>query len=178
MRKTILLLSFLAALIVPACAQQSQQEGCNKLAEPSIGIAFCAPSGWTVTKQTGAKFQGAYSEAKDGVKQTISFDTDSYDMTLEEYVKAGLDYLKKHFKDKGYSSVLVENQSEFAGRSVKGFRFAYIPEKDGRKFRIIQYAFPGKGNMKIVITAVTSLSDKDKSDKLFDDAMKTFEVTK
>lgn len=81
------------------------------------------------------------------------------------------------YKEKRYSSINFESQSEFEVKTQRGYKMVYVPESKGNKLRVTQYLFAGKGNVKIVVTASSGYSDKDVTDKIFDEAMKTFEVS-
>ena len=178
-KQSIFILILFAASVVSACSQQPQ-DSCNKYSESVIGVSFCAPTKWTIIKDAGEPFQKVVGEEKQGLVPTISIAIDNYDGSLKEFATKSLDYLKKNsneLKQRGYSSVDVENQSEFAAKSTNGYRFAYNAQHKDGGVRLIQYVFAGKGITKIVVTAYWLPSDKDVLDKVFDDSMKTFEIS-
>lgn len=175
-KQSIFILILFLTTGLSACAQQSQ-DSCNKYSEPSLSVSFCAPPKWTIVKKPNEPYQKVVGEEKDGLIPNIGITSGDYNGSITEFAIKGLDYLVKNYKEKGYTSVTVESQSEFGTKTTRGYRVVYNSEIQGRKLRLIQYIFAGKGNNKLVVTAYSLPSDKDVMDKVFDDAMQTFEVS-
>ncbi len=177
LKRFIFILILLTAFSLSACAQQPK-DSCNKYSEPSLGVLFCAPSNWTITKESGETYQRVIGGNKNGIAPIINIMSGNFDLTLPELVTQMKDYtMTTLYKEKGYSSINFEGQSEFQAKTQRGYKIVYIPESNGNKLRVTQYLFAGKGKVKIVVTASSVYSDKEVMDKIFDDAMKTFEVS-
>lgn len=177
-KQSIFILLFFIASSLSACAQQPQ-DSCNKYSEPSLGVTFCAPSKWTIAKKPGATYQEVFGEEKNGITPNINVVAAVYEGELAELATKMADEIVTNlYKEKRYLSIKLENKSEFAAKTMRGYRMAFVPEAKEGKLIVIQYLFAGKGNMKIVVTAFSEYADKDVMGKIFDDAMKTFEVSK
>lgn len=177
LKQSIFIFVLIIASSLSACAQQPQ-DSCNKYSETSLGVTFCAPLKWIIRKEAGEDYQKVFGEEKNGITPNINIVAANYDIALSELATKMKDYIVTNlYKEKGYSSINFESQSEFEAKNRRGYRMVYVPESKGNKLRVIQYLFAGKGNMKIVVTASSEYSDKDLKDKVFDDAMKTFEVS-
>lgn len=176
LQKSIFILLFLLTFAFSSYAQES----CNKLTESSLGISFCAPPKWTIVLKEGRKYQTVFGEEIGGLTPTMNIQAGTFSGSLSKYVKAGVDYLLQNYKtETKATSVELESQTNFTAGSNRGFRVVYNSVyQEGLKLRTIQYAFNGKGNTKIVITATMPLSDKDVLEKVFDDAVKTIQVKK
>ena len=154
-------LSIIAIFIVlvlgtNACSQS--KDLCNKFSEPSIGVSFCAPSGWIIQKADDG-YQTAFGEERNGFTPNMGVTTATAtgSGSLSEFVKKGVEGLRQNPQYlKNASSVESIDYSEFAATSVSGYKIVYdfIGVENGKKGRSIQYIFDGKGNTKIIITGV------------------------
>jgi hypothetical protein len=173
--KSIITLIFISICGITACGQKT--DSCNKFAEPSIGVSFCAPSGWIIEKQYDG-LQIAFGEEHDGFTPNIGFKSATINGSLSEFVKKSVEGLRKNPQVLNVSSLDHLNYTEFSATSASGYKVIYDFTKDGKKSRTIQYIFNGNKNTIIIFTAVMLFSDKEILEKVFDDSVKTFQLSK
>jgi len=180
LRESILLITLLLLFASVILAQQTKASCENEYSEPSVGVTFCLPSEWIIIKRDNEPFKIAYGKKSNGAYPTIVIRFDSFKGKLTEYVNEGIKYFQtKAKKELGITSIEIESNEEFTAGKLVGHKLVINSvDKNGFNFRTIQYAFSGKSDTKIVLTATAAQADKAESDKVFDDIIKSLKFEK
>lgn len=163
-------------LLIVFGIQAHAQEKCNTYSEPSIGVTFCAPQNWLITKNEGGQYSKIFGERHQDFTPNINVNAVTYAASLS---KTADEVVKDLLKTKGYgkaSRIEVKSKIEFAAET-KGIKVVYDGEFNGLNVRTIQYFFKGLGNTKIAVTATLLLSDADTLEKLIDASINTLKIT-
>lgn len=179
-REPILLITLLLLFTSVILAQQTKAPCENEYSEPSIGVTYCLPSEWLIIKRDNEPFKIAYGKKSNGAYPTIVIRVESFKGKFSDYVKSGIDYFQtKAKKDFGAISVEIESKGEFTAGKLRGYKLVInTVDKNGFEFRTIQYAFSGKSDTKMVITATAAQADKTESDKTFDEIISSLKFEK
>lgn len=137
--------------------------------ETAGGFSFIPPEGWKIRDFPGRKFKVVVGPANEGFAPNINIVDESFDGSLEDYVKANLNALPKVLKK--YRFIKQDDFVTAAG--LKGVRVIVESEQNSRLLRQSFYFF-SKKNTKFVITCSASAEEGDKLAPVFDGSMKTF----
>ena len=63
------------------------------------GFSYLPPTNWQIREFPGSKYKPAYGTRKDDFAPNINFVDEAFSASLDEYVSANLEAMKKFFKD-------------------------------------------------------------------------------
>jgi hypothetical protein len=171
LKKSVVTLLFLLVLGFTSFAQKEGE--CEKYTDASLGISFCAPSGWTVGSVPGKSYVIA-GASRDGLTPNINVKSAAVPGALSEIVDLSVKEILK-LKPGGADKVELKSRSAFRAGKASGFKAVFSFVVNGINVRSVQYYFSGKEQTKIVITATLPF-DADELESDVDEAVKTFAV--
>ncbi len=137
--------------------------------EAAGGFSFIPPEGWKVRDFPGWKFKVAVGPVAAGFASNINIVDESFDGSLEDYVKASLNALSKALK-----KYRLLNQDSFVTTAgLKGARLIVEDEQNNQLLRQTFYIF-SKKNTKFTVTCSVLAEEGDKFAPVFDASLKTF----
>jgi hypothetical protein len=153
------------------------QEACNKVVHVGFGISLCAPTDWTAEKdaQGDVVISG---EKINGLTPNIILTGEDSPVSLAKYSKEQVAYMVANYKTIGASSMELKSQTEFQAGSLHGYKAVIKCLYKNEEIWIIQYRFSGKGNTKILINVSLPSAVKTKFEKIIDDSVATFRLSK
>lgn len=137
--------------------------------EAAGGFSFIPPEGWQVRDFPGRKFKIVVGPAAAGFAANINIVDESFDGSLEDYVKANLNALPKAFK----KYRLLKQESFVTAVGLPGARAIVEDEQNNRLLRQAFYFF-SKKNTKFTITCSALAEEGDEFAPVFEASMKTF----
>ena len=159
---------FLAVIVSPLYADDPGET----VSEPGL-FSYVAPAGWGIESVSVSKYKVAKAPAKDGFAPNINVVRQDYAGTLQAYVDANIDALKKA---PIFSNVVIVGQSSFTGADgVKGIRLETTDTLGKADLRQFFYFFES-GKSKLVVTATCQIGTGAEYGPVFDASMRTFSV--
>ena len=157
-----------AILIVLSGAGAAAQ---SRIDEPAGGFRYTIPRGWQVRSLPSiTQYKVCVGPAANGFAPNINVLTESFHGPLPEYVRRALDYAASKLSE--FKKVSQGPFKTTAG--MAGIRAVTTSHQRDRDIRQVFYFFPGKGNVKYVVTASALAADGEKLDSAFDGSLKTF----
>jgi hypothetical protein len=170
---------FAFALLLLLALNCVAQENCQRHREVDGGFSICKPEGWTVGSSEGDKFKVLYGPRGDVLTPNINFKEETSDLSLADYVAAGIKQLQASIAQIGATSIKVVSQSNFTTNSnLHGVKVIFSTEYKGYQFRQVQYLFAGGENLKVVVTCTALEKDQQQFDPVFESAAKSFRLDK
>jgi hypothetical protein len=138
----------------------------NRYFEPQGGFSFVPPDGWQMQELPGLKFKIASGPTIEGHTPSIVFVDETFDGSLDDYVKASLVTLQRS------PGFLVVTQDDFqpdeGGRAVR-----LVTDDNTQQVHQTFYFFNGP-TKKFVITCTHHAGQQETVDAACDQSMKTF----
>ncbi len=137
--------------------------------EATGGFSFIPPEGWEIRDFPGKKFKIVVGPVAAGFAPNINIVDESFDGSLEDYVKANLNALPKAFK----KYRLLKQDSFVTAAGLKGARVIVEDEQSNRLLSQTFYFF-GKKKTKFIVTCSALAEQADEFAPVFEASMKTF----
>ncbi|MGA9997749.1 MAG: hypothetical protein WBP93_20205 [Pyrinomonadaceae bacterium] len=158
-------------------AQEHAREDCNRHAEPLGGFSFCVPEGWSVEEREGNKYKMVFAPRATTFTPNINVKDETSSYSLNDYVAASIKTILDKREEIGATSIKPAGQIEFVTNSrLKGIRVAFLTEYRGLMVRTLQYYFDAGNNHKILATGTALEETKETYDKVFDTALRSFQI--
>lgn len=138
------------------------------------GFSYLPPTDWQIRDFPGSKYKPAYGTRKDDFAPNINFVDESFSASLDEYVSANLEAMKKFFKD---FKVIKQEEDFFTSKGERGIKIITENTQSEKKLRQVFYFFDAR-NKKIVVTYSRLAIKGQENDILADQSMQTFRVEK
>ena len=142
--------------------------------ENSGKFSYCPPSGWNATEFPGLKYKIVFGPTEGNFTANINFVDESYNGSLQSYIDDNLAQLESILP----SHELV-NRSVFRTNSgITGERVIIKNVQYGFLLRQVFYFFPAPNNTYFVITCSVLDNAAESYLPVFDESIKTFELTR
>jgi hypothetical protein len=170
---------FVISLLVLMFALSSlAQETCTRVTETAGGFSYCSPAGWTVGDSDGERFKVVWGPRSTVFTANINVQPSTSTAPLGEFTDAAVKAILGSGEKLGATSIALVSRGEFVTDSKKkGSRLEFRTEFKGLWLSTFLYVFDA-GSGKLIVTGTTLESEKAANEKLFDAAMKTFQINK
>jgi len=168
MKKPLFVLClFLAAFTVQAAVG-------DRHFEQTGGFSLQAPQGWVFRDFPGMKYQIAFGPAANSFSPNINVVDEAYDGSLKSYVDANAKTLKSVF----VQYTLIKRDTFVTMKGMKGERLVTTSLQQKNMLRQTFYFFPGNKRNYFVVTCSALAAGGESLDPLFEESIKSFEISK
>lgn len=159
--------------------RESSRENCERHSEPEGGFSFCVPEGWSVVEREGNKYKMVFAPRAANFTPNINVKDEESTYQLNDYVAASIRTILDNREKIGATSIKPAGQTAFITNSrLRGIRVAFLTEYRGLLVRTLQYYFDAGNNHKILVTGTALEETKETYDKVFDAALRSFQIDK
>ena len=167
MKKIFWALVFVAGMSFAVYAQSSSRH-----VEEGGGYSIQPPEGWAVAEFPGLKYKVFHGSPVHGFSPNIVFVDEYFEGTIEEYVQANNVNMRLVLTD---FEILSTTAFVTASR-LNGIKQVTTAAHSGQVLRQTFYYF-SNGFTRFVITCSVPDNSRQSYEKLFDESVKTFQVT-
>ena len=168
MKKLLLVIFFCFA------ADAAYAEIGDRHIEQAGSFSLRAPHGWQFRDFPGMKYQIASGPAANAFSPNINIVDEAYSGPLKSYVDENVKSLKKVF----VQFTLVKREAFVTTSGVKGERMITTSLQQKSLLRQTFYFFPGARGKYLVVTCSALAEGGAALDSVFEESLRTFEITK
>jgi hypothetical protein len=173
MKKTIATL--LTLFLALACVAQAPAE--RYVASDGV-LSIRPPAGWIWQAREGSKYKSAFGPASDVFRANLNFQDEMTAISLDDYADACIEHILKTYEKLGATNAKRVSRTEIVTDSKeRGIKVAYLCEYKGLQINSVQYLFD-TGKKKLIATFTALEAEKAVNDRIFDAAIKTFEIVR
>ncbi len=142
--------------------------------EPAGGFSLQAPKGWQFREFPGMKYQIAAGPTSNSFTPNLNVVDEMYGGSLKSYVDESTKTLKRIFVE----FKLIKRDPFVTKSGLRGERMVTTSLQQKYALRQTFYVFPGAKGKYFVVTCSALAAGGEALDAVFEESMKTFELTR